>query len=310
MHLDAQMAKEFRFSANELKARAVARHRADIQLMRAPWSSFRKAYEEYPRWHALTLWTNLMVASQGGIQSWLVADLRKRCMGFRWPEALTSEPLDLLLSEWVRNQKFGYAKRQGWLDALTFYGVRHPRSESAWNYWEQCTRDWNNHKTKEFPSFEVWWCDAQKLKLSDKLGYREVSGIIRKCLSLKAVELWVRPLFASHPPIPPRVLSELKQVCPGIIDSRNSDTCEGHKKDLEMWRDLKRSFRSQLLSKVTEASVLEEVLERAQYHPLYVRLAFYGRHWLTECRKNRMRAFPSFREWLSAADRFILGEQI
>ena len=77
--LATQAAKEARFAANESKVQAIARRRADAQLMRVPWSNFRKAYEEYPRWHALTLWTNLIVASQGGVRSWLVEVLRKRC---------------------------------------------------------------------------------------------------------------------------------------------------------------------------------------------------------------------------------------
>ena len=39
------------------------------------------------------------------------------------------ELLGLQLLPWVHNQVFGFAKEEGWLDALAFYGFRDSRSQ-------------------------------------------------------------------------------------------------------------------------------------------------------------------------------------
>lgn len=278
--------------------------------MRIPWSEFRKAYEEYPRWHALTLWTHAIIASEDGIPSWLIPDLRKRCPSFTLPEILRQESVDLRLSEWVRNQKFGYAKRQGWLDALTFYGARHLRSVCAWNYWEQCERDWHKHKPKAFPSFDVWWREAQEMSLCDKLTYRELDRMVQKYLNWEALEWWLRPLFTSRAKIPLQVFSELKQACPTIIELRNSGPFKGDQENSKIWRNLGRCCLDQFLSGSRKQDVLKAVLQRARSHPQHARLGFYGMHWSREWLKDRRCAFPSFRQWRQAADSFIQGDQI
>lgn len=305
MPLATQIAKESKYSPIELKVQAVARRRAEAQLMRVPWPRFRKAYEVYPRWHALTLWTQLIIATQDRTPPWLIADLRKLCRGFTLPEVGQPKPLDLHVSEWVGQRKFGYAKRQGWLDALTFYGVRHLRSERAWNYWEQCDRDWNRDQPQAFPSFDVWWRDAQKMKFCDKLSSGEIARMVLKYLNWEALELWFRPLFASRAKLPPHMLSELKQACPRVIELRNSGAFKGGKDSSEIWRDLKRCCRDQLLSDARREGVLDAVIRRAQSHPLHVRLASYGTHWSRNWLKTHEQPYPSFRQWWRAAGSYI-----
>ena len=123
-----------KFSKSELKVQAIAKRRANAQLLRVPWSRFQRAYGEYPQWQALALWIQAVSAAQDSVPSWLIGDLRKRCLGFIEHEANSHEPklMGLHLLEWAHNHEFASAKQEGWLDALTFYGVRHPRSECAW----------------------------------------------------------------------------------------------------------------------------------------------------------------------------------
>lgn len=305
MPLATHVASEPGLSAAELGVEAIARRRATSQLMRVAWPRFRKAYEEYPRWHALTLWTHAIIASQGEIPPWLIADLQKRCPGLTSPEGPRPESLDLRLSEWVRNQKFGYAKRQGWIDALTFYGVRHARSDCAWNYWERCDRGWNKNKPKAFPTFDVWWCDAQKMKLCDKVSYREIDSMIQKYLDWEAMKLWVRPVFAANVKIPPHLFSELKKACPGITKHHDCGTFRGHKENSEMWQDLMRCCRDRFLSDAKRKGVLDLVLQRTHSHPLHARLVLYGTHWSRKWLKNRKQPLPSFRKWRRVAESFV-----
>ncbi len=149
-----QAMSPLKFSKAELRVQAIARRRANNQLMRVPWADFDKAYQEYLCWHALALWVRGIIAAQDGIPAWLITDLRKRCPGFFEHESTSGEPklVGLHLLEWVHNQEFGYAKRQGWLDALVFYGIRHPYSASAWTYWEHCEEEWRRRPPGMTPS--------------------------------------------------------------------------------------------------------------------------------------------------------------
>ena len=80
------------FSKTELKVRAIARRRANAQLVRVPWSRFRKAYDEYPRWQALALWIQAVIEVRDSAPSWLTEHLRKRCPGFLQHKASSPEP--------------------------------------------------------------------------------------------------------------------------------------------------------------------------------------------------------------------------
>ncbi len=124
------------FSKFERRVGHIASRRARRQLMQVPWGRFRKAYEEYIHWQAVTLWARAVAESEGCAPSWLEAILRKRCPGFVEEMARSNEPelLGLQLLRWVHNQVFRFAKEEGWLDALVFYGFRDARSQGYWAY--------------------------------------------------------------------------------------------------------------------------------------------------------------------------------
>ena len=287
-----------RFSKSELKVRAIARRRANLQLLRVPWSRFQKAYEEYPRWQALALWIEAIIAARDSVPSWLKDDLRKHCPSFVEHEANSNEPkaMGLHLLEWAHNHKFGYAKQQGWLDALTFYGVRHPSSECAWKYWEQCERDWIENKSETFPSFDVWWRNAKKMKLCDKLSYRDLGRAIEKYLDWEALSLWLRPLLASDVKLPKHVISELKRKCPGILAAQGGGTPRPNVENSEIWRNLLKWGRNHCRLQAGKQGHLD-LRQRAQSHPLHARLLFYAKHWARQQSRTSAQSYPSFRAW-------------
>jgi hypothetical protein len=155
-----------KFSNSELKVQAIARRRANAQLMRVPWSRFRKAYDKYPRWQALALWVQAVIAAEDSVPAWIIDDLRKCCPGFVEHEATSHDPklMGLHLLEWAHNHEFASAKEEGWLDALTFYGVRHPLSQSAWAYWEHCEEEWGKRSLSSYPNFEEWLAAAAEYR--------------------------------------------------------------------------------------------------------------------------------------------------
>ena len=297
-----------KFSKSELKVRAIARRRANAQLLLVPWSRFQKAHEEYPRWQALALWIQAVSAAQDSVPSWLIDELRKRCPGFIEHEASSTEPnvLSLDLLEWAHNHEFASAKREGWLDALTFYGVRHPRSECAWGYWESCEGQWRKEQPDTFPAFDEWWKIAQDMVLCDKISYRALGEAVEKYLDWEAVVLWLRPLFFTNAKLPMHVVSELRRKFPGILAKQNSEIRRRDQGNSKIWRRLIKWGKDHFLREVMEANSLELLLQRVRSHPLHVRLVHYGKSWARDSSGSWARSYPSFREWRRAADRYVV----
>jgi hypothetical protein len=235
-----QLRNEPKFSKTELIVQAVATRRANDQLLRVPWTKFRGAYEEYPRWHALALWTQGIVALEDAVPPWLVMELEKHCPAFIEHEVRSREPklIALHLLEWIHGHEFGYAKRQGWLDALTFYGVRHLRSECAWAYWEQFEKDWNRKQSEPYPLFDEWWHKALREELCNGTSHLEVAKAVERYIGWNALLLWFRPLFCSAVMLPSHVASELERRCPGVLGSQNSNSLKRSQEKSRIWRRL------------------------------------------------------------------------
>lgn len=297
----------FTFSKTELKAGAAASRRANDQLLLVPWPRFRRAYEEFPRWHALALWTQGIVAMLDDVPSWLVVGLRKQCPAFMEQEARSPEPklMALHLLEWIRNQEFGYAKRQGWLDALTFYGVRHPRSECAWRYWERFENGWKRRQPGRFPRFDEWWHRALREEISRDAGQPEVAKAVETYVGWNALLLWLRPLFRSGVVLPGGVASELERRCPGVLGGQNPGRLQQSQEKSRIWRRLTAWGRDHCLPKPQQADWHGAFLRRVRFHPRHVRLWAYGKYWAKEWPRNPASRYPSFRQWELEADRYV-----
>lgn len=298
---------EPRFSATELRVQAIARQRANAQLMRVPRSRFRKAYDKYPRWQALALWIQAVSAAQDSVPSRLIDDLQKRCPGFVEHEETSHEPkiMGLHLLEWAHNHEFAFAKRQGWLDALTFYGVRHPRSECAWAYWEYCESHWSKDRPKAFPTLDKWCRQAQKMRPCGQISSRDLGRAVEKYLDWEALSLWLRPLLASDVKLPRRVISELKRMCPGILGAQGYGTRRPDVENSKIWRSLVRWGRNHCQLQPGKHGHLD-LRQQVQSHPLHARLLSYARHWARQGSRASARSYPSFREWRLAADCYVV----
>lgn len=274
--------------------------------MRVSWPRFRKAYEEYAEWQALGLWIQAAVESRGGFPRSFLSDLEERCPGFmrsdKDPGKHGLSALQLL--SWVHDHKFGYAKRQGWLDALTFYGVRHLRSECAWAYWERSKAEWSKHPQKALPIFDEWWRKAQDTPLCGKTGYGDLGKAVEKYLRWEALALWLSPLLNGKARLPRHILSELKRRFAGSLRSRKPDRRLTDVEDSEAWQRLIRRGKRLCLSRAGRVGE-HGFLRRVRSHPLAARLSRYGKHWTREQSRHSTRPYPSFREWRQTADRYL-----
>jgi len=307
VHATPQTTQQGRFSRVELRAQALAGRQAKKQLLQIPWSRFRKAYEEYPQWQGLSLWSRAVVTAQSHASTELLKTLRERCPGFLESEESVRDP-DLLafhLLKWVHNTIFGYAKPQGWLDALTFYGVRHIRSRAAWAYWEHCESEWSRVPPKAVPSFDEWRQHALDTKICGEVTYADMALAVEKYIDWEAVTQWARPLLTDGIRLPTHVVAELERRLSRAFYRPRFTSKEKSETGSINWRSVIRAARQGVLRHAKAEGCLDGFMEWVRSHPRQVRLMVCGKLWTKEQPEKRVRYYPSFRQWNQTADQYV-----
>jgi hypothetical protein len=117
--------------ANRL--RKFARERADKEARRIPWQRLFEARNQYIDWQEFYLWVRSILEVEDRVPDWLVTILNDRIPRFLEnekqlaPKTAKGPPLPLRLEDWIDGHVFGFAKHEGWFNALTFYAIREPR---------------------------------------------------------------------------------------------------------------------------------------------------------------------------------------
>jgi hypothetical protein len=300
--------KTAKFTKLERRVGHFASQRARRQLMRVPWDHFHKAYEEYKRWLAFVLWARAIVELEGYAPSWLEAILRKRCPGFAEESTRSDKPelLGLQLLPWVHNQVFRFAKEEGWLDALVFYGFRNTRAQGYWAYWEHCETEWRRRRPASVPTLVQWRRSALNGKLHGDASFAVVAKAVEKFIDFEAVVYWLRPLFqTSKFQLPAHVAPELGQECPGLLEfvSREISTnCDDRTKS---WQRLFNWGKHHVLMPAKKHGWLDCALRQVRIHPFHVRMADYA----AVCCKSRLGniapPYPSLGQWQTDMEGYV-----
>lgn len=296
--------KPTRLSGAESRLQAIASRNASKQLFRLPWSRFRIAYETYPRWQALALWAEAIIRIAGCAPRPVLTTVSEQCPGFieakcEWQN---SPAFDLL--EWVHGNRFGGAKQEGWLDALIFYGARHPTSRLAWTHFEECDEQWSRRRPALLPSFDQWWRLAQRTPLHNGPSCGVVSQAVESFIEWKAFTSWLQPLFFGSIALPPHALSEIESRCSELAELskqpiRRATTRSG------LWRRITGFCEDRALSPAKGKGWTGILLEQVGSHPLYVRTHAFGAHWKQHWSCHPVSPYPSLTEWKQAAAEYV-----
>jgi hypothetical protein len=292
--------KKAKFTKIERRVRHIASQRARRQLMQVPWDRFHKAYEEYIRWQAFVLWARAVVELERGAPSWLEAILRKCCPGFTKEVARSNKPelLGLQLLRWVHNRAFGFAKQEGWLDALVFYGFRDTRSQGYWAYWEHCDNEWKRRRPAAIPTFLQWRRSALSWKLHGDISCAVVAKAVARFIDFEAVVYWLRSLYGGPKvELPPHVALELRQKSPSLLEFVRRETSGAYEAKSTSWRRLLNWGKFHVLSHAKKEGWLDCILRQAGIHPRHVRLVDYSALWCKSRRLNTALPYPHLRQW-------------
>jgi hypothetical protein len=254
----------------------------------------------------LSLWSRAIVSHEDE-PSELLKTLREHCPEFVQTAAFVRKPnlIGFRFLEWVHSNKFAYARQQGWLDALTFYGVRHLCSRAVWAYWEQCVSEPCAFSSNRFLPFDEWWQRAMEMKLAGGIRYHEIAPVLDEYIELEARAMWLRLLVTADIKITTDVLSHLERVLPDTRQSSHASLGKkGHKKSSD-WLWASRAGKKRCLREARRAGCLDFFKELLQFHPRPIRLRAYVRHCKKTGLQDWVRQCPSFEQWLLAADQYV-----
>jgi hypothetical protein len=305
--------KTAKFTKLEKRVGHIASRRARRQLMQVPWDRFHKAYEEYIRWQAFVLWARAVVELEGSPPSWLEAILRKRCPGFTEDAARSNKPelLGLQLLPWIHNRIFGFAKQEGWLDALAFYGFRNTRSQAYWVYWEHCETEWRKRRPASVPTFVQWRRSGLSRKLQGGVSYAVVAKAVEKFIDSEALVYWLRPfLIGPKVQLPPHVALELRQESPILLEFVRREMSGAYRDKSRCWQRLFNWGKGHVLSHAKKEGWLDCVLRQAALHPRHVRLADYAALWCKSWPGNTALPYPSLRRWQTEMEGYVRASRM
>ena len=179
---------------------------------------------------------------EGRIPDWLAEILDERCPGFLQteieltPKAAKSRPLPIRLEDWIDEHIFGFAKQEGWFNAIAFYAIREPRYQRAEVCWSECVERWKKAKPTQYPSFDEWkdaaaHCDDTAHLLPDECKARasaklvapdRLATAVSRWIDWEALASWARAALESKSELPTEVVSEIERRCPGFIKANGA----------------------------------------------------------------------------------------
>lgn len=298
--------KTTRFCGAEIRVRSIASRNASKQLLRLPWSKFRNAYETYPQRQALALWSEAVIRIAGCAPRSVLTTVNEQCPGFIEAKREWQDSPAFHLLEWVHSTRLGDAKQEGWLDALIFYGARHPASRAAWAYFEKCNEQWCRRRSGSLPSFDRWWRSAQRASLRNGPTCGVVSEAVENFIDWKAFTFWLRPLFFGSIGLPPDALAELESRCPELAEfSKEANMmCRGTTRS-GLWRQIIGICENRALARAKREGWAKILVEQARSYPLYVRTDAYAEHWKQDWSCRPVSPYPSLTEWRLAAAEYV-----
>lgn len=294
----------------------LAQERADAQARRIPWQRLLDTRNEYIDWQEFYLWVRSVLEVENRIPDWLVEILDKRCPGFvenerkLTPKAARSRPLPLRVEDWIDDHIFGFAKQEGWFNAITFYAIREPRYQRAEVCWSECVEKWKKAKPVRYPSFEEWrdmaaHCDdtahlvteLRKASASAKLvGPERLVNAVSRCIDWEAFAYWVRPGLELGSPLPQEVARELQRRCPGFLEAHP---------DARDWQQLMSWIVDQNFEDAKSEGWFEAVLLFAHRHPRAIRTMEYADHCDEVWGSQLPDPYPTFEQWRRNADSYV-----
>lgn len=284
------------------------------QALRVTWQQLYESAAAFVEWHTFILWVRAITEAAEQVPQIVRSELGSRCPGFlqirQQPE---SPPLWKSLQEWIADHHFAHAKAEGWFDAVMYYAYTDLRTEQAWTTWERTKADWRYAPPGTWPTLERWTDEvlatrsltqpgSEKARAVRALGAVELALLneaVTDSVESRALALWADAVFETGHPLGEAVSAELRRRnLAALPDSR-------------LWgpRLLTRLLRSADAVWRTRAKAegwYPALRYRVFHHPRYHRFIHYDQRCHDLWSQARPKSYPSFADWLAAADAYYV----
>jgi len=302
-----------------------ARERADDEARRIPWQRLLDARNQYVDWQEVYLWVRSILEVENRMPDLLVKILNDRVPGFLEsekglaPKAVKTRPLALRLEDWIDDHIFGFAKREGWFNAITYYAIREPRYQRAEVCWSVCTEKWKKVKPIQYPSYEEWegmaaQCDEtahltareRKARASSKLVHPHRLGeAVARYIDWEAFAYWARPALERGSQLPAEVASNLERRCPGFLVASIKARQQDSGGDSQEWQRLMLWIVDHLFQDTQTEGWFDAILVQVRCHPRAIRTMEYADHCDELWSSEPPSPYPSFEDWRRDADLYV-----
>ena len=295
------------------------------QALLVPWRRLEEAASAYVESHIFILWVRAIAEVREELPEVVASTLESRYPGFldkhlreREQRPRQQRFLWHSLEEWIADRKFADAKTQGWFEAVMYYAYKDLRTEKAWALWEH-TKDASSRRPPSiWPTLEEWTSNVMATAILTRRGTETARAIealqkveaarlrraVAELVEWRAFALWIDSISQPNRPLEDHILSELRARCPSFL----ADVDCG-----PLWRE-SMFFRLIRLGDAAwcSAARAEKWYSALHYdithHPRYHRLIHYNQRCHDEWDRVHPICYPSFPEWLRAADEYFLPQ--
>jgi len=310
----------------EREMQLAARRRADQQARRIRWDRLLQARKDYVSWTEFYFWARSIMEADAGISDWLGGILKERTPGFieydlayRGAHPKQKSLPWQRLTEWINENIFESAHREGWLEAITFYAARDLRSQRAMAYWMECRTLWRQQRPHSYPLFEEWRQSAEDrdfapillpeisaiVQSSKRVSIERLAAEVERYVDWEAFAYWARSPLVEGGGLPPEVERELQARCPGFLDQDQGLRGNDPPGKPQSWVRLLAWGEEQFFSNAKKEGWLDAVLFHAANHPRKVRTSEYWAHWDNQWSRDPKAPYPSFDKWRKDADDYV-----
>jgi hypothetical protein len=265
------------------RLRRESRERAESAALIVPWPRIQEAAVAYADWQVFALDVRSACEPSEEIPPAVAGELTARCPGFlEWEQHQrerkpASHSVWRCLVQWIAEHEFVAAKKEGWFEAVAYYGLERIESIQAWSKW---TRD-NLATSATMPAL------PQSLALASA-----VDGLLES----RALLLWTTALTPRNARLHALASAELAgHLCRTPVEGLSPWNRSAF---LRLAFDLDRQCTSQARSEGWFATLRHQFL----HHPRYHRLVHFCFHCQSEWRGVTPRPAPTFARWKQACD--------
>ncbi|MCI0723811.1 MAG: hypothetical protein L0338_33365 [Acidobacteria bacterium] len=305
-----------------LNVRRDSEQKALQNALLVPWSQLAESAAAFAEWHIFVLWVRVITETADHLPDIVRSALPSRCPGFlegQSRERKDNYPLWSSLEEWITAHCFAKAKADGWFDALMYYAYKDLRTEQAWTSWERTKADWRHTPPPRWPTLEEWTAEVlatrslahsgtEKARAVEALGRvetRRLRTAVSDLIESRALALWVDCISKPAQPLKESVFAELQRRCPGFLPASYLDAVWAPPLFSRLLRRGESGWRVRARSEKWYAALRYHVI----HHPRYHRLVHYNQRCHDEWSQALPKFYPSFVDWLSAADAYCAGRQ-